>query len=282
MSRNRAIALGVLLLAVLVACVLKQRESSSVVGPVVPHQDERDKGPHADPRDEDTPVLVGTVTRIKDGDTIVVQLSSGPIDVRLGSSDTPEMDQPWGPEAKAALAKRLEHREVALEVLAQDRYDRLVAVVYLGNENLNAWLVQQGHAWAYREYVKDEKYCLWEGDARSARLGLWEAPPKEWHAPWEWRQFKRKDREGFTDYSTETAANCVAALGKRAPPGTKPAPPPQHPGCLIKGNISKSGRIYHLPGSAAYDKTQIDESKGERWFCTEEEARAAGWRAPKG
>jgi endonuclease YncB( thermonuclease family) len=49
--------------------------------------------------------------------------------------------------------------------------------------------------------------------------------------------------------------------------------------CPIKGNInSKNERIYHMPGQAFYDKTEIDESKGERWFCTEKEAIDAGWR----
>ena len=53
-------------------------------------------------------------------------------------------------------------------------------------------------------------------------------------------------------------------------------------GCMIKGNInSKGDRIYHCPLWRDYNKTDIDESKGERWFCTEEEARAAGWRSPK-
>lgn len=52
--------------------------------------------------------------------------------------------------------------------------------------------------------------------------------------------------------------------------------------CLIKGNISSSGeKIYHLPGQRYYDKTVIDESKGERWFCTEQEAIQAGWRKSK-
>lgn len=49
--------------------------------------------------------------------------------------------------------------------------------------------------------------------------------------------------------------------------------------CDIKGNISSSGeKIYHLPGCASYSKTKIDASNGERWFCTEEDARDAGWR----
>ena len=48
---------------------------------------------------------------------------------------------------------------------------------------------------------------------------------------------------------------------------------------MIKGNINSSGeRIYHVPGQRYYDKTQIDASKGERWFCTELEAVGAGWR----
>ena len=52
--------------------------------------------------------------------------------------------------------------------------------------------------------------------------------------------------------------------------------------CRIKGNISDKGeRIYHVLGSSSYEKTRITSSKGERWFCTEDEARKAGWRAPK-
>src|SRR6478609_6202493 len=54
-------------------------------------------------------------------------------------------------------------------------------------------------------------------------------------------------------------------------------------GCTIKGNINSKGeRIYHVDGkSPSYDDTVIDESAGERWFCSEAEAQAAGWRAPK-
>ena len=52
--------------------------------------------------------------------------------------------------------------------------------------------------------------------------------------------------------------------------------------CAIKGNINASGEhIYHMPGQAYYDRTEITPSKGERWFCSEAEARAAGWRRSK-
>lgn len=50
--------------------------------------------------------------------------------------------------------------------------------------------------------------------------------------------------------------------------------------CNIKGNISGE-KIYHLPGCTSYEKTTIDESKGEKWFCSEKEAIDAGWRKAK-
>jgi len=58
----------------------------------------------------------------------------------------------------------------------------------------------------------------------------------------------------------------------------------EKPGCLVKGNVSiESGRrIYHVVGMEDYENTKISPEKGERWFCTEEEAISAGWvRAPR-
>ena len=51
-------------------------------------------------------------------------------------------------------------------------------------------------------------------------------------------------------------------------------------GCDIKGNVSfnTGEKIYHLPGDLYYDVTEINPDYGERWFCTEDEARANGWR----
>lgn len=52
--------------------------------------------------------------------------------------------------------------------------------------------------------------------------------------------------------------------------------------CNIKGNVNTQGeRIYHVPGQKYYDQTRISASHGERWFCSEAEARAAGWRRAK-
>jgi phosphatidylserine/phosphatidylglycerophosphate/cardiolipin synthase-like enzyme len=49
--------------------------------------------------------------------------------------------------------------------------------------------------------------------------------------------------------------------------------------CEIKGNINRNGeRIFHKPGETFYDRVKVDQSAGERWFCSEQEAIAAGWR----
>ena len=69
----------------------------------------------------------------------------------------------------------------------------------------------------------------------------------------------------------------LAILGLVLLTGTTPA---HARTCLIKGNINNRGeRIYHVPGSKWYARTKINRP-GERWFCTEEEAIAAGWRPP--
>ncbi len=61
----------------------------------------------------------------------------------------------------------------------------------------------------------------------------------------------------------------------RVEPTAKPAN--DNTDCQIKGNISSRGeRIYHVPGGAYYSRTKISPAKGERFFCSGAEARAAG------
>ena len=221
--------------------------------------------------DPGQPVLVGRVTRVVDGDTVDVALPSSEIRVRLSGADAPEHDQPWGPQATAALRSRVLGREVDLVVAEQDRYDRMVARLCVDGEDVGATLITQGDAWAYRRYLQDPAYCAFEGVARAARRGVWSYPPSQWIAPWDWRAVQSGRAASHADYSNVTVADCVLESSER-PVGTGNCR------CRIKGNVSKSGRIYHLPGTASYDDTRIDPSKGERWFCTEAEAREAGWR----
>ncbi len=92
----------------------------------------------------------------------------------------------------------------------------------------------------------------------------------------------------------ETSSPAMASAPSKAPAATK-APEPTQPAakepkggsapsgdCNIKGNISNKGeKIYHVPGQQYYGRTKIDPSKGERMFCSEAEAREAGWRKAK-
>jgi hypothetical protein len=131
----------------------------------------------------------------------------------------------------------------------QDRYGRTIAVCMLDGENLNHWLVAQGWAVAYRRYSTD--YVATEEAASAEGVGIWSG---SFDMPWDYR-----------------ARRWAEASGK--------AP---NPNCPIKGNINRDGeRIYHTPwGSRSYERTKINTAKGERWFCDEAEAVAAGWRAP--
>ena len=197
--------------------------------------------------------------RAIDGDTLAV---SG-LQIRLYGIDAPETrqtcmlhDKPWpcGRAATRELRILLAGKPVSCSAKDRDRYGRIVAVCHLGSIDINSWMVRNGWALAYRKYSR--AYVDEQASARERRLGIWRST---FTAPWDWRS--RKNRKPTT--TTRLPA-----------PNTSRSSGP----CLIKGNIGSSGRIYHLPGGAYYDRTRISESRGEKWFCTEAEARAAGWR----
>lgn len=133
------------------------------------------------------PVLVGTVTRVVDGDTLIVQLSSGPIRVRLYGIDAPEHNQPGGREATAVLTSLVSGERVELEPINQDRYSRMVARVLRGQFDVNAEMIRRGDAWVYRHYLRreDRGWCSLESDARKAHRGLWAV--RDPVPPWDFR-----------------------------------------------------------------------------------------------
>ena len=106
-------------------------------------------------------------------------------------------------------------KEVALEVTTQDRYARLVAVVFVNGKNVNEQLVMDGHAWAYLYFLRDRDYCRWEDTARRAHRGLWSLPPESWIYPSDWRRLQKHEIAAARDFSHETVEHCLAAVGKR-------------------------------------------------------------------
>jgi len=122
--------------------------------------------------------LSGTVTLVIDGDTLWVRPDAGPGGptkpraVRLRGIDAPEICQPWGPQAKAALESRVLHRHVRLRGHATDDYSRQVATLELQGEDIGAWMVRQGHAWNATFRRHPGAYAAQEHSARVARRGL--------------------------------------------------------------------------------------------------------------
>jgi micrococcal nuclease len=162
---------------------------------------------------KDDPFLPGVVVGIVDGDTADVRLQSGMIRVRLHAVDAPERDQPHGAASKQVLSKLVYGKNVNVEPVEQDRYDRLVARLWLGDLDVNAEMIKQGAAWVYRRYADDPAYCAHEKSARDVRRGLWSLPRDQRTAPWEWRKRKTLANQ-FTDYGSESVAACVASLGR--------------------------------------------------------------------
>ncbi|MYE03275.1 MAG: thermonuclease family protein [Alphaproteobacteria bacterium] len=133
-------------------------------------------------------VLTGPA-RVLDGDTIEVRGQR----VRLHGIDAPESTQMCldaagraygcGRVATEVLAAGTGRGSVDCRIRDIDRYGRLVAVCYRNGSDLNAWMVSQGHALAYRRYGHD--YVAHEDAARARRLGIWQG---RFVAPWDWRR----------------------------------------------------------------------------------------------
>lgn len=188
-----------------------------------------------------------------DGDTIDV----GETRVRLHGIDAPERGQPcttltgqhWacGDWVTQQVRDRFEGAAATCEVLDRDRYGRAVARCYVGGDDMAEVMVREGLVFAYRKYAMD--YDLAEKQAFVEDRGI----------------------HGFVMQSPARYRE-TRTVGRLAP----------DPSCQIKGNISASGaRIYHMPGQAFYARAGIREEQGERWFCSEAQARASGWRAAK-
>lgn len=199
------------------------------------------------------PVRISGTATVLDGDTVDI----GVIRIRLHGIDAPEdsqicedkygRDWPCGTASTNFLADWIDGKKVECLALERDMYGRVIGTCYKDGIDLNAAMVREGLAWAFTRFSED--YVVEEATAREAQLGIWQAN----NTPaWEWRG--------------QAWERAVAASPD---------------GCPIKGNINRQGeKIYHTPWSRWYDRVQIDESQGQRWFCDEAEAQAAGWRAP--
>lgn len=116
----------------------------------------------------------GVVSHVIDGDTLSVRPARGGAEqrVRLQGLDAPEICQPWGTQARQALADQVLHRHVRVQVRAHDAYGRLVALVRVEGEDIGAWMVGRGHAWSDSWRGRRGRYDALEAAARRDGRGL--------------------------------------------------------------------------------------------------------------
>lgn len=200
------------------------------------------------------------VTQVVDGDTIKINYDGAETTVRYLLIDTPETnhprfgEQPLGKEATDLNRKLLDSAdqiEIEFDVGSRfDDYDRLLAYIYADGQSVQEQLLAAGYARVAYVYPPNTRYVdefhEAEAIARDVEIGIWE----------------------FANYSTDRGFN-ADAYQQDVPNNT-----PADQQCRIKGNINRSGdKIYHTPDSSSYEQTNP-----EQWFCTEQQARDAGFR----
>ena len=199
--------------------------------------------------------------RVIDGDTLEI----AGLRIRIQGIDAPEHDDicqrpdgsswPCGKWSTRTARDRFGGQVLACEDLGERTWGRVVARCTKGDIDVAAAMVAQGAARACPrfalQHAHSRGYMEIERTARADRRGIFDGTPPP------------------------LAGFCVPRTGTaQATPAT------DRSDCTIKGNINAEGaRIYHMPGQQFYDVTRINEAAGQRWFCTEAEARAAGWRA---
>lgn len=157
--------------------------------------------------------LRGEVVGIADGDTLTLLTPERrQVRVRLAEIDAPEGHQPWGSRARQALSAMVFRKPVVVLVQDTDRYGRTVGTVRVGRLDANAEMVRQGHAWVYRQYLRDRSLLTVEEEARQARRGLWSLPEPERVPPWAWRRQQRSDQPVLSPRPQASAALGVAGF----------------------------------------------------------------------
>ena len=150
-----------------------------------------------------------------------------------------------GANAKAALQKLMAGKRVNCDVSGRQTGDAANATCQVTGADIAGQLVRSGHVFATTGLFAT--YASAEREAKTAKAGLW--------------------RVGEQLHPADFRAKIWADAKQSAPDG-----------CPIKGIVNGDAKSYLVPWASNYDKAKIRPARGERWFCTEDEARAAGWK----
>jgi endonuclease YncB( thermonuclease family) len=204
--------------------------------------------------------LAGPGVRVIDGDTLQIDGHT----VQLYGIDAPELGQHcerggelWecGLEAALFLQKTVQFEGPPVECSPWGEEgaqapggELVVGVCQVGPRVVGLTMVQNGYAVALPDSFPDYKEA--EEQARQAKLGLWRG---DFVPPWEWRE-----GEGDEVRSADWVRRCN-----------------------VKGALGPAEEaVYYVPTDEDYERVTIDPARGERMFCSDEAARAAGWTRP--
>ena len=158
--------------------------------------------------------------------------------LRLRQLDAPELEFCAGEESQAFLEDLVKGERVVIKEKILDQRGRAMALVYLDGELINQAVIEAGWGRYHHDQTVATDILRELGDkAKADKIGLYSPEC----------------------YQTEN-------LDK--------------PKCNIKGNIdpsNSSNKIYHSPGCVHYETTIVEKDRGEEWFCTEAEAKKAGY-----
>ncbi len=134
-------------------------------------------------------IFSAVVTKIIDGDSIVVKKGKKYIEVRLYGIDCPEWNQYFSTEAKNQTATLIYKKRITVVPQYHDSYGRLVALLFKNGRDINGTLVKLGTAWVYPKYCRKDVCSVWLIDQQAAKKesrGLWETESPV--SPWRWKR----------------------------------------------------------------------------------------------
>jgi endonuclease YncB( thermonuclease family) len=185
------------------------------------------------------------------GDTLRI----GSTTIRLAGVEAPEAEQrcgqggrQWkcGAAAQQALSRAVSGQRVRCAPDGTDAAGLTLAHCSAGETDINGELVRKGHVFAEQSFFA--RYAAQEREAKAAKIGLWVG--------------------GEAERPSDYRAKAWEEAKRRAPDG-----------CPIKGMVRDGDRVYLLPGTPNYERGRVQTSRGGRWFCSEHDARSAGFKA---
>ena len=133
------------------------------------------------------------VSHVVDGDTVELRPEGRTERVRLRGIDCPELKQPYGPQAKRAVAAMVTGVTVGVKTYGKEKNGLIIADLFLdGGRSVSRILLREGFAWRASSRTPDPDLEAAEADAQYAKRGLWSDPNPV--APWTYRASKSRRR----------------------------------------------------------------------------------------